>query len=223
MKPYIICHMMAALDGRIDCDMTEKLEGTNEYYEALDSLKLDTCLSGKNTAVLHYTDQFFKDTDPKPACKELIYKAAEADGYTVFVDTNGTLLWEENIVDEKPLLLLLSERASVNYLEYLQVKKISYIATGAEKIDLARACAILGEQFGVKRMGIVGGGHINGSFLDAGLIDEISMMYAPGIDGREKRTAAFDGRPADREPVKLKLQSVKQFDCGTLWMRYLAG
>ena len=37
MKPYIICHMMASIDGRIDCDMTEHIGG-NEYYEALEQL-----------------------------------------------------------------------------------------------------------------------------------------------------------------------------------------
>ena len=29
MKPYIICHMMASIDGRIDCDMTERIGETN--------------------------------------------------------------------------------------------------------------------------------------------------------------------------------------------------
>ena len=31
-RPYIICHMMASLDGRIDCDMTEQIDDTNHYY-----------------------------------------------------------------------------------------------------------------------------------------------------------------------------------------------
>ena len=26
-KPYIVCHMMTSLDGRIDCAMTEQLPG----------------------------------------------------------------------------------------------------------------------------------------------------------------------------------------------------
>ena len=34
MRPYTICHMMASLDGRIDCDMTEQIDDTNHYYEA---------------------------------------------------------------------------------------------------------------------------------------------------------------------------------------------
>ena len=25
MKPYTICHMIASVDGRIDCDMTEQI------------------------------------------------------------------------------------------------------------------------------------------------------------------------------------------------------
>ena len=36
-KPYIVCHMMASIDGRIDCAMTEQIEG-NSYYEALEAL-----------------------------------------------------------------------------------------------------------------------------------------------------------------------------------------
>ena len=39
-KPYVICHMMASIDGRIDCAMTEQIEG-NSYYEALEALNLD--------------------------------------------------------------------------------------------------------------------------------------------------------------------------------------
>ena len=26
-KPYIVCHMMTSVDGRIDCAMTEQLPG----------------------------------------------------------------------------------------------------------------------------------------------------------------------------------------------------
>lgn len=37
-KPYIICHMMTSVDGRIDCAMTEHLPGVQEYYDTLDAL-----------------------------------------------------------------------------------------------------------------------------------------------------------------------------------------
>lgn len=47
MRPYIICHMMASLDGRIDCEMTEQIDDTNLYYEALAQLGCPSTLEGK--------------------------------------------------------------------------------------------------------------------------------------------------------------------------------
>jgi riboflavin biosynthesis pyrimidine reductase len=78
---------------------------------------------------------------------------------------------------------------------------------------------ILREVFGVERLAVVGGGNINGSLLDEGLIDEVSMMYGYGIDGRKGMTAAFDGRPVERKPVRLVFKSVEELD-GIVWMRY---
>ena len=49
-RPYIICHMMTSLDGRIDCAMVGRLEGVKEYYTALEDLDLPTTLSGRVTA-----------------------------------------------------------------------------------------------------------------------------------------------------------------------------
>lgn len=37
-KPYIICHMMISIDGRIDCAMTSKLPGVDDYYTSLDEI-----------------------------------------------------------------------------------------------------------------------------------------------------------------------------------------
>jgi riboflavin biosynthesis pyrimidine reductase len=66
---------------------------------------------------------------------------------------------------------------------------------------------------------VVGGGNINGSMLDLGLIDEVSMMYGYGIDGRGGMAAAFDGRPMGRKPVRLTFKSVEEQD-GIVWIRY---
>lgn len=41
------------------------------------------------------------------------------------------------------------------------------------------------ERFSIERIAVVGGGHICGGFLSSGLVDEVSAMVAPGIDGRK--------------------------------------
>ena len=221
-KPYIICHMLQSIDGRIDCAMTEKIDDTEHYYEVLDKLDCDATVEGKTTLVMHYAEPgTFKDTKPYETAGKQVYKAKEADAYAIGVDTKGTLLWGDDVEGQfdRPLIMILSEDASKEYLGYLQSKGISYITIGHGTIDLAAAVNILGEQFGVKRMAVVGGGHLNGSFLDLGLIDEISMMYASGVDAREGFAASFDGREKDREPIRLNLNSVEQLD-DIIWARY---
>ena len=49
-KPYIICHMMTSIDGRIDCAMTSKLSGVSDYYATLDKINVPTTVSGRVTA-----------------------------------------------------------------------------------------------------------------------------------------------------------------------------
>lgn len=76
-----------------------------------------------------------------------------------------------------------SQQVRREYLTYLDSLHISWTACGQEMIDLNRACEILAEKFGVKRMAVVGG-HINAGFLTAGLLDEASILMGAGIDGR---------------------------------------
>ncbi len=211
---------MASTDGRIDCDMTEKIEPGNDYYEALDSLNVPTTLFGKTTALLHYVSTREIHPNETPLTKECFWKAEDTDGYTVVADNRGVLAWNDSIIDDKPLICLLSEKASIEYLGCLRQMGISYIATGKESVDLNRAVEILAEEFGVKRMGIVGGGKINAGFLDAGLLDEMSLMIAPGIDGRSGQPSVFDGRDEKSEPIRMKIKSCTSFDNGMIWVRY---
>ena len=131
------------------------------------------------------------------------------------------MLWDEDYNYSKPHIIITSEQVKKDYLDYLDSKQISWIATGKIQIDLARAVEILAEQFNVERMAIVGGGHIDGSFLDADLTDEISLLIGPGVDGRQGMPAVFDGRPQNRKPMPLKLQSAQTFKDGAIWLRYL--
>ena len=74
----------------------------------------------------------------------------------------------------------------------LREKGISYIVSGKSSVDLANAVNQLGEQFGIRTLLLEGGGRINGAFLQADLVDEVSLLVVPGIDGRHDIPAVFD-------------------------------
>ena len=223
-KPYIICHMMTAVDGRIDCAMMEQLPGVQEYYSTLDSFDAPTRVSGRVTAEFEMAlPGRFLSKVSMPLGKEAFHKAVAADGYEVVVDTHGTLLWEDQTEAQRPVLVLTGESVNQEYLDYLTGKHISWIACGKEHIDLKRACEILADDFGVERMAVVGGGHINAGFLAAGILDEVSILIGAGIDGRGGMSAVFDGLPMDRPVTPLKLEQVQSFESGAVWIRYRVG
>lgn len=221
-KPYIVCHMMMSVDGRIDCGMTEKIAGSNEYYETLNALHTPTTLSGRVTAQLEMAEPgtFAAENPVDVAEKECFSKKKVASGYQVVVDTRGTLLWRDDRDSDSPLIVIMSKDVPNEYLSYLDSLDISWIVCGEKHIDLRRASEILFTEFGVERVAIVGGGTINAAFLDAGLLDEVSILLGPGIDGRKGMTSTFDGLPMDREPVNLKLTGVQPYADGAVWLRY---
>lgn len=224
MKPYIISHMMVSVDGRIDCPMVAQISG-EEYYSALASFGTSSKLSGRVTAALECTavkEETAGYNGPKLQ-QESFYKAVDSEEYTIVVDTHGKLQMNSGEADGHPLLVIMSENVPEEHLEMLRKNNVSLIATGKERIDLERAMEILAEKFGVRQLILVGGGNINGGFLEAGLVDEVSIMIAPGIDGRKGETAVFDGCTWKGEsPYHLKLKSVEQVS-GTevIWARYL--
>jgi 2,5-diamino-6-(ribosylamino)-4(3H)-pyrimidinone 5'-phosphate reductase len=61
-----------------------------------------------------------------------------------------------------------------------------------------------------------------GAFLEAGLVDEVSLLLVPGIDGRSGIPTVFDGLGAGPgAAVPLQLQSVQRRAGDALWLRYL--
>lgn len=69
------------------------------------------------------------------------------------------------------------------------IRKAYYLRPFEKTHDIT--AEILAGGFEVSRMSVVGGGTVNAGFLAAGLLDEISILLAPGIDGRKGMTATF--------------------------------
>lgn len=211
---------MSSVDGRIDCAMTAEIDKTDAYYQALDHLKFDAVLEGRVSRQMHYAlSEPFKASNPAPIGKEKFYKAHSVSHYDIAIDTHGSLKWPHD-ASAINLLVITDKDCPQEYHEYLTANGISWIACGKKGIDLRRSVEILAEDFGVKRLGIVGGGHINGAFLQSGLLDEVSVMIGGGIDGRAGMAAVFDGiKEKNYPPTMLTLNDVERMG-NTVWLKY---
>jgi riboflavin biosynthesis pyrimidine reductase len=222
MKPHVICHMLSSIDGKIDGAALGAVTAKGLYETTGDALNGDAWICGRTTMQQHFAeDGPFVSTLNTPAGPQPAFVARRADSYAISVDTLGKLRWRDGDLDGDHLICVVSERAPADYLTMLRDKGISYVVTGQPSVDLAAALNQLAEHFGIRTLLLEGGGHINGAFLQAGLVDELSLLLVPGIDGRHDIPAVFDGvSPSRRAAVPLKLKSVERRDMDALWIRY---
>jgi len=221
-RPYIICHMASSIDGKIDGSALRNVMRKGEYEALHSKLGGDAWVCGRTTMQQHFAEKEpFVSATNKPAGPRPPYVARRSESYAISVDTNGKLRWASNDLDGDHLICVVSERAPSDYLDMLREKKISYVVSGVSFVDLTQAVRLLSEHFGIRTLLLEGGGHINGGFLKAGLVDELSLLLLPGIDGRHEIPAVFDGvADSKRTAVPLKLKSVEQRESDALWIRY---
>ena len=187
VRPYIICHMLSSVDGKIDGASLKGLTPEGEYEATGAQLNGDAWICGRTTMQQHFADpEPFIPSSRSPAGPQAVHVARRAKSYAIAVDTLGKLRWSTDDIDGDHLICIVSEQAPADYLVMLRRTGISYVVSGASEVDLIQAVNLLMEQFGIRTLLLEGGGHINGAFLEAGLVDEISVLIAPGIDGRHE-------------------------------------
>jgi riboflavin biosynthesis pyrimidine reductase len=107
---------------------------------------------------------------------------------------------------------------SSNHLKNLG---ISYIFGGKEQLDFTVVVQKLKNLFSINQLMLEGGGVINGSFLNEGLIDELSLVLVPIADGSSNSLTLFENSFHLQKPVNFILKSIEKLDDGGLWMKYV--
>ena len=225
-RPRVICHMMASVDGRIagTDDWPQSANGRREYESIHDAYAADGWLCGRVTMEQHFAQRTRPDAEivqqyhgPQ---RDDFRAPGDHASFAFAVDTHGRLAWESNDIDGDHVVAILSERVSDEYLASLRERGVSYLLAGVREVDLPLALEKIGERFGVRRLMLEGGGQINGGMLRAGLVDEVSVLVAPVLDGRVGTPSLFDVEGDDVRPCRLVLEHVERRGDDVLWLRY---
>jgi 2,5-diamino-6-(ribosylamino)-4(3H)-pyrimidinone 5'-phosphate reductase len=230
-RPRVICHMMASTDGRIVTEgWPQSAEGRRQYEEVHATFDADGWICGRVTMEQHFAAGTRPDAevareaaeDPSlRSGREDFVAPGEHESFAIALDPSGKLVWESGEMDGDHVIAVLTERVSDEYLATLRERGVSYLLAGREKdANLAVALEKLAARFGIRTLMLEGGGGINGSFLRAGLVDEVSLLVAPVVDGRVGTPALFDVQGDDVAPGRLALESVERRPDDVLWLRY---
>jgi 2,5-diamino-6-(ribosylamino)-4(3H)-pyrimidinone 5'-phosphate reductase len=224
-RPRVICHMLASVDGRIVTGgWPLSGEGRRQYELVHASYEPDGWLCGRVTMEEHFAQGVRPESEVARehhgAPRDDFRAPGEHESFAFAVDTSGRLAWDTNDIDGDHVVAVLSERVSDEYLAFLRERGVSYLLAGAREVDLPLALEKIGDRFGVRTLMLEGGGRINGGMLRAGLIDEVSVLVAPVVDGRIGTPAVFDVDGDHVAPRRLTLEAAERRADGVLWLRY---
>ena len=119
---------------------------------------------------------------------------------------------------------VLTDSTSASYKAYLRKRGVSYILAGRDSLDCRLAAEKLYRLFHIKKLLICGGGVVNWSFLQAGVIDELSLLLAPVTDGSRDSASLFTQLSSLNEgsPVEFTLKTVEKAGDNGVYLNYLA-
>ena len=218
--------MMPSLDGRLRTDRWNIPEAAhNEYDRTADTYRAQAWLCGRVTMEEFANGQWRASRKSArvqvPAGDFVAPKRGER--YAVALDSAGKLAWKEDTTEGDSVVVALSESVPNAYLAYLREKGISYLFAGrrAGELNLRTVVTKLREKFGVRRLLVEGGGKTTGAFLEAGLVDELSLLITPVADGRIGEPALFDteGHRGPKALTNVRILSVRKAGGGMFWLK----
>jgi len=220
-RPYVICHMLPSIDGRIVTRGWDVKNASREYERTAATFDADAWIIGR-ISMEPYAGKARVPSRKNGGriAREDFVAEHDATSYAIAIDPSGKLRWRANDIDGEHVITVLTESVSDDYLAFLQAKGVSYLFGGKSLIDLAKVLQNLRALFGIRKLLLEGGGKINGSFLAAGLIDELSILVAPIADGSIGTPSLFDVTDRRAHARNLTLLSIEKRGGGIVWLRY---
>ena len=228
-KPYIICHMTVSDDGKTTGEFLRQPEcesSIEEYYRIHREFEADGFICGRITMEESFTRGEQADLSAFAGAEmptEDHIARSDAKFYAVALDRKGSLGWKTaEVEDDDPgyggahIIEVVTEQASAEYLAYLRSIGVSYIIAGSEEMDIELALDKLYEKFGIRKLLLEGGNTVNHAFVKAGVIDELSILKAPIMEG--------SGKPffEDDDLKRFYMQRIQLVgkNMGSVWIKY---
>ncbi|BDR54499.1 hypothetical protein KIMH_06100 [Bombiscardovia apis] len=222
-RAQVTIHMLVSIDGKIDgpYERQPDTKETDAFYND-ELFQLGSANANGATTIATYNAKGTLDlsefsSDGIEYCDWT--PNIQSDTWQVSLDRNGRMGWEVNYNEyggkHNRVIEVLTKKAPKEYLAFLQSMEIPYLICGDEDLDLNLVLTKLRSSFNIDRLVLSGGSIINGAFLKARLVDEISLVVLPYVSGNTEAKTSFDtmGEFIDDH---FSISSVKQLDDGGL-------
>lgn len=234
-RVYVICHMLQSIDSKIagnifQSPITQSLAGI--YGQMSQEFDADAIVYGSvtvNEMFITHQRLSLKEYSILKIDKEDYVDNDVKEKFIIVIDPLGSLAWNsQNLCIEKfmnkSIIMVLSENVSCEYLAYLRSLKISYIFAGKDELSMKIVLEKVNNLFGIHKVILQGGGIVNESFENEGLIDELSLIISPVIGGESDVPTSFETGTLIKPYTGLSnyhLEKVQILQRSGLWLHYI--
>ena len=222
---------MSSVDGRLLNDRwSEPFDGTPasdlfQVYAAIGrELGTDAWMFGKNTLRAVFPKKI--ETGGRavaPDTPAVFVSDRCSERMFIVADPEADIYFTSSVLRGDHILVIVGRNAAEEYLVHLRERRISYVIVN-DATDLREGLEAAGREFGIRSVSVQGGGILNGTLLAEGLIDELSLVVYPGIDGLSGVPSIFEyvgGKTScPSGGQSLQLLSASEREHGVMWLRY---
>lgn len=189
---------MSSVDGRLtDSRWTAPYKAEHEellkIYSSIGmELNTDAWMFGKNTLHAIFPYKFGITGHGVPHDTPTLF-VGERHSARMFIvaDPEGDIYFTSATVRGDNILVIVGRNVTEENLALLRELRISYVIV-SDATNLREALEAVSREFGIRSISVQGGGILNGALLAERLIDELSLVVYPGIDGLSGVSSIFE-------------------------------
>ncbi len=223
-RAFVTCHMYVSMDGKIETGIKgyPDCEVAGEIYDQITFSSSKAWGCGRAT-FQYLSDEVASLEDYEPYAGELKDHFIKDEIYCFAFDRLGKLFFKDAYNDyankKSRFVSVLTHNVDRRFITYLNKKGISYIFAGKKELDLPLFLKKIYD-LGIKHFYLCGGAQINALFMEQDLIDEISLIIAPGVQGGRKEVTFVGTEDVSKFPKYFKIKEVKVLDGDTVHLIY---
>jgi riboflavin biosynthesis pyrimidine reductase len=212
-RPFVCLNMISTADGRATIKGRAGNIANQADYELFHATRarMDGIMVGAETIRV---ESYGRAINSEEARQRRVREGLPADIVTVLVTRSANLPADVGLLraaENTVVVLTPSEDAELPAEAAATVK---YVRTP----DMAEGLRRIREELGVRSLVCEGGPNLNATFLPAGLVDELHLVYAPKLAGGTDPLTILSG-PELEPPIDLELITIHESG-GYVFTRY---
>ena len=227
MRPRMICLMLTSPDGSLHPSRwTKSPDGNRSDWSALYE-QVHKSHGGKAWMVGRVTMAEISKAEAHPPAgpfevkRPYHFAKPEAESFAIALDRSGRLHFAGDALYGDHVVVLLGSDVPDSHLAELAADGVSYIVSEKSEMDIGAMLEHVGRELSIDLILLEGGANVNGTLMAAGLVDEISFVVAPALEGRRGSDRIIEfGDEGLAGKAELSLISCEPLGHGALHLRY---